>query len=660
MLHQRLKRLSPGTNDRDVVCAGFSGLGSAELLAHQYVTAVWRRTVRREARVAGAGKRNWGTARRPLVLVAIAILVGTAVDALTPTAVPGGVTAGLSALITVNAVVLALVYATTQRAVILSLRGEIARGFFEWVLYMSLLSMMGMLLGIIYLVWQPDDILLGPAVAFLVMAPGLVPWVAIQELLARRAGSTQAVRKQLERSVDGIRERHPPGRVGLLRVRPRDFEASPEDPFADDVLDRRRAVQAACRIVSDIAAPAIVVVDGGWGAGKTAFARMCVAFFRSESFQERGGVVVEFNAWTQSHTGRPLRDLVSVLTQEIRGDDALGEMLQEALESQEVKTATGGAIDPVLLSSLEAGSEATHFKDLLRAFVDSSGGRVVDFIDELDRCRPDHALEVLETARNILDAAGVVVVVTANLEALEHAVESLQGSGCDAETYLRRFIDLRIELPSPAGADLQRFYVRLLELTGLAERLKDKDRYTWHILRALIAVHPRSLRDLEQAVYRAAVLLASIEPATGDSAAIAKVREQAALTLLLLREADRAAYEDFIQGRIDGCAAGDALAKALPLGPPGSEMLDPATAQGPPIVPVMHVYQMEALLLAVSQDGSVAGRQQDLEPRYNGMGRPEDWPPIRNLLRRMWPHIREHELDVPEFADLIELAAYDP
>ena len=68
--------------------------------------------------------------------------------------------------------------------------------------------------------------------------------------------------------------------------------------------------------------PAIVVVDGGWGAGKTAFARMCVAFFRSESFQERAGVVVEFNAWTRSHTGIPLRDLVSVLTQEIRGDDA--------------------------------------------------------------------------------------------------------------------------------------------------------------------------------------------------------------------------------------------------------------------------------------------------------------------------------------------------
>ena len=45
--------------------------------------------MRRAARVAGAGKRNWGTAGRPLVLAVVAIPVGTAVNALTPTAATG-------------------------------------------------------------------------------------------------------------------------------------------------------------------------------------------------------------------------------------------------------------------------------------------------------------------------------------------------------------------------------------------------------------------------------------------------------------------------------------------------------------------------------------------------------------------------------------------
>ena len=601
----------------------------------------------------------WVSTRRPLVLLAVTGLVGTAVNTLTPAAVPGGVIAGLSALITVNAVVLALVYATTQRAVILSLRGDVARGFFEWVVYMSLMSMFGMLLGIIYLVWRPGELLLVPAAAFLIIAPGLVPWVAIQELLARRAGSTQAVSELLRREVDPAESGSAREDDGLLRVRPKDFGADPEDPFRGDVLGRQRVVQAACTIVCDITTPAIVAVSGGWGAGKTAFARMCVALLRSESYQAEVAVV-EFNAWTQSHTGNPLRDLMSVLTQEIKGDAALRDMLQEALEGQLLKATTEGAIDPVLLASLDFGSEVMRFKGLLGAFVDSSGGRVLVFIDELDRCRPDHALQVLETARNLLDVAGVVVVVTANLEALEHAVSSIQGPECDAETYLRRFIDLQISLPPPQGGDLHRFYEHLLEQTGLAERLKQKERYAWRLLGVLAAVHPRSLRDLEQAVHRAAVLLVSIQPLPGELAAIVNVREQIALTLLVLRDADRAAYEDLVHGRIDGCGAGSSLAKALPIAPLGSEMLDPGSVSGPPMVPVLHVCQMEALLLAIAQDGMVAGQQEDLQARYNGMGRPNEWSAIHNRFKVIWSQIQGHEFDLKELTDLIELVSYEP
>ena len=133
-----------------------------------------------------------------------------------------------------------------------------------------------------------------------------------------------------------------------------------------------------------------------------------------------------------------------------------------------------------------------------------------------------------------------------------------------------------------------------------------------------------------------------------------------ALTLLVLREADRAAYEDFVHGRIDGCDAGNALAKALPRGPRGSEMVDPESVQGPPAVPVMYVYQMEALLLAVAQDGLVAGRQQDLHARYNGFGRSDDWPPIQNTFNGIRRQIQGHELDLHELTDLIELVTYDP
>lgn len=603
---------------------------------------------------ARAWRNNWTL----LVLSLVLTVIMVAVEAGVATAVPADITAGLSALITLNAVVLALVYATTQRALVLSLRGEVGRGFFEWSSYMSLMSIAGVLSGIAYLIWRPSGWLLGIAVALLVTAPGLVPVVAIQELLARRARSAHAVDRLLTQSASSR-----PGEalvqsdVGRLRVRAREFDADPRDPFASDVLNRHRIVEAVCRILLEIESPAVISVDGGWGSGKTAFGRMCAALLRSEPFKGREGAVVEFNAWTQSYTGDPQQDLVSTLTRKIGGDSDLRERLLEVLEDQALRAATDGAIDPVLLATYDAGSEAARFKDLLAAFVASSQGRAVVFIDELDRCRPDHALRVLETARNLLDVPGVIVVVTVNLEALEHAVASLLGPRCDAETYLRRFIDLRVALPPLQDGDLHRFLGHLFEQTGLTERFRSKDSYSRRILGALAAVHPRSLRDLEHAVHRAVVLLASIEPAHDDPAVVASLREQTALTLLVLREADRTAYEAFVYGRIDGCDAGSALAKALPQGSLGSEMVDPESAQGSPTVPVMYLYRMEALLLTTTRDGRLAARPEDLEARYNGAGRPGDWPAILTILRGIWRELPGHEVDLRELADLVELAS---
>ena len=59
---------------------------------------------------------------------------------------------------------------------------------------------------------------------------------------------------------------------GML-VRARDFEATPEDPFANDTLGRQEHVKAVCGTIAEMHGPAVVALDGGWGTGKTAFLR---------------------------------------------------------------------------------------------------------------------------------------------------------------------------------------------------------------------------------------------------------------------------------------------------------------------------------------------------------------------------------------------------
>ena len=75
------------------------------------------------------------------------------------------------------------------------------------------------------------------------------------------------------------------------------------------------------------------------------------------------------------------------------------------------------------------------------------------FIDELDRCRPSYAVEMLETIKHIFDVKGIVFVVATDTEQLQHTIKSIYGEGFDAKVYLGRFFNSRYSLKRPALKD---------------------------------------------------------------------------------------------------------------------------------------------------------------------------------------------------------------
>ena len=69
-------------------------------------------------------------------------------------------------------------------------------------------------------------------------------------------------------------------------------------------------------------------------------------------------------------------------------------------------------------------------------------------IDELDRCRPSYAVEMLETIKHIFDIPKVVFVLATDTEQLQHAIKVIYGEGFDAQSYLGRFFQRRYTLPA--------------------------------------------------------------------------------------------------------------------------------------------------------------------------------------------------------------------
>lgn len=69
------------------------------------------------------------------------------------------------------------------------------------------------------------------------------------------------------------------------------------------------------------------------------------------------------------------------------------------------------------------------------------------FIDELDRCRPNFAIEVLETVKHIFDVKGVIFIFLVNKNQLIESVKQQFGAINQNEEYFDKFFNLNFSLP---------------------------------------------------------------------------------------------------------------------------------------------------------------------------------------------------------------------
>lgn len=74
--------------------------------------------------------------------------------------------------------------------------------------------------------------------------------------------------------------------------------------------------------------------------------------------------------------------------------------------------------------------------------------KIVVLIDELDRCRPDYAIEVLERIKHLFPLENFVFIFAISKSQLEKSVQHVFGD-IDAFQYLKRFFDYQLLLPLP-------------------------------------------------------------------------------------------------------------------------------------------------------------------------------------------------------------------
>lgn len=114
-------------------------------------------------------------------------------------------------------------------------------------------------------------------------------------------------------------------------------------------------------------------------------------------------------------------------------------------------------------------------------------------VDEVDRCRPTFAVELLERIKNLFNVPNAIFVISLDKQQLAVSLSAIYGSGINSEEYLRRFIDLEYALPK---ADTKAFTENLFRRFGFEEFFSTRTHYELRGDREYIEKTFNALSDL--------------------------------------------------------------------------------------------------------------------------------------------------------------------
>jgi KAP family P-loop domain len=334
----------------------------------------------------------------------------------------------------------------------------------------------------------------------------------------------------------------------------------------NDLFELREFGERPANLVCRVNEPLVIALDGPWGGGKSTFLRQWTGLLK-----QRGVPVILFDAFVNDHQEDAFISLASEITalaqaKAKEGGAAVGNFIDKAKKAgrvlmplaaraglraatlnlmslEDLKDLSDGMQEAVKATAEDASAlterlieerleRAKGDRDTLKAFrvslselaaqlgsVEPSSAEhdvrkpLVFIIDELDRCRPPFALNLLERVKHLFSVDNVCFVLVAHLPQLAAVIRGSYGSDVDGRTYLEKFYHLRIELPEPnvQGQNRTAKYVSYLwQAMDIRTGDHGYDGAAQRGLVALGAAYGLSLRSLERVAAYVALVRATI------------------------------------------------------------------------------------------------------------------------------------------------------
>jgi hypothetical protein len=278
-----------------------------------------------------------------------------------------------------------------------------------------------------------------------------------------------------------------------------------------------------------------MVLDGGWGSGKTEFCHKLMNLMSAQNETKQYAIYVD--AFKADHVDEPLLTVLAAVIAKLPDESAKSKLRTAAIpvlkggakmfgkavfshifkqdldEISDVfknaaQSAANTAIDATTEALLREQEDAEENLNLLRTALGAltAENPMTIFIDELDRCRPDYAVAMLETIKHVFEVDNVNFVLVTNTDQLRASIDHCYGQH-DAQRYLDKFIAYSFSLPdiipdnsnSPSNAALEHFKNSIQKNNKLSQLSLLNQSYL-KLIEQIIGVNHVSLREIETLV----------------------------------------------------------------------------------------------------------------------------------------------------------------
>ena len=325
-----------------------------------------------------------------------------------------------------------------------------------------------------------------------------------------------------------------------------EIDIDPKDPFKNDCLTRKPFAESLTNLITRVEDNLVISLDAQWGDGKTTFVKMWQAFLEQNDIK-----CIYFDAFKNDFFDDPFVALVGNITsllEKTRTKKAkindlkkkaskIGVQLLSLGARVGIKAATLGTIqDSEINKAKDIISNTSAFaskiieeklntykedidaieefrnklSELAQEAFKEKNKPLVFIVDELDRCKPTYALELLEKIKHLFSVNNIVFVLVMHTQQLEESIKCIYGPNIDARTYLQKFINIGCKLPKNDKDIHENDYKKYCNALNKLHRIQQPvNRTVPTILETLAKGFNFSLRDLQHCYTYLVLLIAN-------------------------------------------------------------------------------------------------------------------------------------------------------